>query len=46
MYKIQLYIVATNTFKTLAYVADRGAAIEYAMTVPGAEVVKNGERIF
>lgn len=46
MYKIQLYIIVKNAYKTLAYIADRSAAIEYAMTVPGSIVTKNGRHIY
>lgn len=43
MYEIQIYVVALNTFKTLARIYDRQAAFEYASTVYGSVVKKNGQ---
>lgn len=45
MYEIQIYCVVVNTFKTLARIYDKQAAFEYASTVYGSVVKKNGQVI-
>lgn len=45
MYEIQIYCVVANTFKTLARIYDKQAAFEYASTVYGSVVKKNGRVI-
>ena len=45
MYEIQIYCVVANTFKTLARIYDKQAAFEYASTVYGSVVKKNGQVI-
>lgn len=40
MYKVQIYNVAKDTYKTIARIADKQAAIDYAYTLGGTVTIE------